>query len=84
VALVSTRLFGKISILFTLGVIQIISHILRGFDIVSHTLFLLFETLFVRVWEVKLFVTGQYKASKDTFNINHLIFQSNLGLIISD
>jgi hypothetical protein len=33
--------------------------------------------------EVKLFVKKQDKASKDTYFLIHLIFQSNLGLKIS-
>ncbi len=34
--------------------------------------------------EGKLFVTKQAKASKNTFFLNHLIFQSNLSLKISN
>ncbi len=41
---------------------------------------LLSEMLFLMLWEVKLFVTGQDKASKDTCFLIHLIFQRNLGL----
>jgi hypothetical protein len=41
---------------------------------------LLFETLFLMLLEGKLFDTKQDKASKDTYFLIHLIFQSNLGL----
>jgi hypothetical protein len=50
----------------------------------SHSIFLPFEMLFLRLLDVKLFVTGQDKASKDSFFLIHLIFQSNLGLKIGD
>jgi hypothetical protein len=43
---------------------------------VTHTFFVFFETLF----EGKLLVTNQHKASKDTFFLINLIFQSNSGL----
>jgi hypothetical protein len=38
----------------------------RGVDQVLHLLFMLFEIQFILVWEVKLFVTGQDKASKNS------------------
>jgi hypothetical protein len=43
---------------------------------------LLFEMLFLMLLDVKLFVTGQDKASKDTrtFFLINLIIQSNFGL----
>jgi hypothetical protein len=40
--------------------------------------------LFLRLLDVKNFVTGQDKASKDGFFLINLIFQSNLGLKIGD
>jgi hypothetical protein len=36
--------------------------------------FLLFKTLFLMLWDVKIFVIGQDKASKDTFFLYQLIF----------
>jgi hypothetical protein len=54
-----------------------------GFSEVSHTLYLLFKTLFLILLEGKLCVTKQDKASKDTFFLVHLIFQSNLSQKIS-
>ncbi len=54
-----------------------------GFDKVSHILFLLFEILFLMILEGELFVTKQHKASKDTFFLIHLVFQSNSGLKIN-
>jgi hypothetical protein len=50
---------------------------------VSHTLYLLFKTLFIILLEGKLCVTKQDKASKDTFFLVHLLFQSNLSRKIS-
>jgi hypothetical protein len=51
-----------------LGVIQIICDTLSvcGVNKVSQRHFSPFEILFVMLWEEKLFVTGQYNASKDT------------------
>jgi hypothetical protein len=49
----------------------------------SNTLFLLFKILFLMLLEETLCVTKQDKASKDTFLLLHLIFQSNLSLKIS-
>jgi hypothetical protein len=63
--------FGQLtleSFEFDLGVIQIIRDTLRrggGVDKMSHNFFLLFEILFLRLLDVKLFVTVQDKASKD-------------------
>ncbi len=62
-----------------LRVIQIIRDTLRV-DEMSHSHFLLFEMLFLMLLDVKLFGTGQYKASKDTYFLITLIIQSNLGL----
>jgi hypothetical protein len=53
-------------------------------DKVSQGLFLLFEKLFLMLWDVKIFATGQDNASKDTFFLIYLLFQSNLGLKIAD
>jgi hypothetical protein len=50
----------------------------------SHNFFLLFEMLFLRLLDVKLFDTVQDKASKDSFFLIHLKFQSNLGLKLGD
>ncbi len=44
--------------------------------------FLLFETLFLLLFEGQLFDTKQDKASTDTFLFIHLKFQSYLGLKI--
>jgi hypothetical protein len=70
-----------------LGVIQIIRDTTLGGGTgvieVSHTLFLLFKTLFLILLEGKLCVTKQDKASKDTFFLVLLIFQSNLSRKIS-
>ncbi len=55
-----------------------------GFDKMSHNFFLLFEMLFLRLLDVKLFDTVQDKASKDSFFLIHLKFQSNLGLKLGD
>jgi hypothetical protein len=46
----------------------------------SDSHFLLFEMLFLMLLDVKLLVTGQDKASKDTFFLINLIIQSNFGL----
>ncbi len=54
-----------------------------GVDEVSHTLFIIFKILFLMFLEEKLDVTKQDTASKDTFFMINLIFQSNIGLIIS-
>jgi hypothetical protein len=50
---------------------------------VSQKLFLLFETLFLMLLEVKLFVKKPDKAFKDTFFLIHLVLQGNLFLKIS-
>jgi hypothetical protein len=39
-----------------------------------------FEVLSLMLLDVKHFVTWQDKASKNTFFLKHLIFQSNFGL----
>ncbi len=49
----------------------------------THT-FLLLKTLFLIRKDVKIFVSGQDNASKDTFLLFHLIFRDNLDLQISD
>jgi hypothetical protein len=49
-----------------------------------HSIFLLFEMLFLMLSDVKLFVTGQDKASKDYFFLIHVEFQSKFGLKIGD
>ncbi len=46
----------------------------------SHSVYLLFKMLFLMLFDVKLFVPGQDKASKDTFFLTNLIIQSNFGL----
>jgi hypothetical protein len=46
----------------------------------SQSLFLLLELLFLMFLYVKLFVTGQDKASKHIFFLINLIIQSNFGL----
>jgi hypothetical protein len=51
---------------------------------VSHKLFLLLETLILRLLEVKSFVWQQDQALKDTFIIIHFAFQSKSGFKISD
>jgi hypothetical protein len=37
--------------------------------------------MFLLILEGELFVTKQHKASKDTFSLIHLVFQSNSGPI---
>jgi hypothetical protein len=43
-----------------------------------------FETLVKMLCEVKTFVICEYKASKYTFFLTHVIYQSKLGLKVSD
>ncbi len=53
-----------------------------GLNEVSHRLLLVFKMLFLMLLGVKVFVIGQDYATKDTFLLVHLTFQSNLGLKI--
>jgi hypothetical protein len=50
---------------------------------VSHILFFIFKILFLMLLGEKLVVTKKDTASKDTFFLIDLIFQSNIGLKIS-
>jgi hypothetical protein len=55
----------------------------RGSTKCHKDFFLLFETLFLLLLDVKLFVKKQDKASKDTFFLIDLLFHSNLDLKFS-